>query len=83
MRFHTLHDMSGSHDLRLGAKTQHPRKELGTDHHVRPNSEVTRSVGNNEHVSAQPVQNGAYQVISNRICTLISSPVNIPKVLRV
>ena len=63
MILHTLYNMIRPDNLRLRAKAQHPRKELGTDHHVRPNSEVTRSVGNNEHVSAQPVQNGAHQMI--------------------
>ena len=63
MRLHTLHDMSGSHDLRLGAKTQHPRKELRADHHVRPDGEVGRAVGDDEYLAAQSVQNGTYQVI--------------------
>ena len=49
MRLHTLHDMSGSHDLRLGAKTQHPRKELRADHHIRPDGEVGRAVGDDEY----------------------------------
>ena len=83
MRLHAVHNMSGSYDLCLRAKAQHPRKELRTDHHVRPDGEMGRAVGDDEHLAAQPVQNGAYQVIFKRICTLISSPVNIPNVLRV
>ena len=56
MRLHTLYDMSGSHDLRLGAKTQHPRKKLRTDHHVRPDGEMGRAVGDDEHLAAQSVR---------------------------
>ena len=52
MRLHAVHNMSGAYDLRLRAKTQHPRKELRADHHVRPDGEMGRAVGDDEYLAA-------------------------------
>ncbi len=63
MRLHAVHNMSGSHNLRLGAKTQHPRKELRADHTSVRTVKWAGPSGTMNTSAAQPVQNGTYQVI--------------------